>query len=69
MPLQVCSGPLRLWDGTAGVAAEGLTEAIAERLTISLETARNHIRIVCRERDCCTRLEAVATARRLGLVA
>ncbi|HLF00060.1 MAG TPA: helix-turn-helix transcriptional regulator [Gaiellaceae bacterium] len=100
MPLQVCSGPLRLWDGIVGVAgvlhvaeagaarvsdhsvsltprqhevlgllAEGLTEAIAERLTISLETARNHIRTVRRERDCHTCLEAVATARRLGLVA
>ena len=50
--------------------AEGLnTEAIADRLTISLDTARNHIRAVRQELDCHTRLEAVVTARRLGLVA
>jgi len=50
--------------------AEGLnTEAIAGRLTISLDTARNHIRAVRQELDCHTRLEAVVTARRLGLVA
>lgn len=50
--------------------AEGLsTEAIAERLTISLDTARNHIRAVRQELDSHTRLEAVVTARRLGLVA
>jgi PAS domain S-box-containing protein len=49
--------------------AEGLdTIAIARRLDISAETARNHIRAVLAALNCHSRLEAVAEARRAGLI-
>lgn len=49
--------------------AEGLsTEAVAKRLGVALETARNHIRAVLRRLDVHSRLEAVVEARRRGLL-
>jgi len=45
------------------------TEQIAERLHLSVETVRNHIRAVLRALDVHSRLEAVAVARREHLVA
>jgi PAS domain S-box-containing protein len=52
------------------LVARGLsTTAIAERLTLSRETVRNHIRNVLRELNVHTRGEAVAAAGRLGLLA
>lgn len=48
---------------------EGLsTDAVAERLGVALETARNHIRAVLRRLDVHSRLEAVVEARRRGLL-
>jgi PAS domain S-box-containing protein len=50
--------------------ASGLsTSEIATRLTLSTETVRNHLRSVFRELHVHTRLEAIAAARRLGLLA
>jgi PAS domain S-box-containing protein len=49
--------------------AEGVaTNAIARQLDISAETARNHIRAVLAALDCHSRLEAVAAARRAGII-
>ena len=49
--------------------AEGTsTTAIADQLGISEQTARNHIRAVLKALDCHSRLEAVAAARRLGII-
>jgi PAS domain S-box-containing protein len=49
--------------------ASGLTTAeIANELTISNETVRNHIRSILRELDAHTRPEAVANAQRFGLL-
>ena len=45
------------------------TEQIAQRLHISTETVRNHIRAVLRALDASSRLEAVANARRWHLLA
>jgi PAS domain S-box-containing protein len=45
------------------------TEQIAERLHLSVETVRNHIRAVLRALNVHSRLEAVAVARREHLVA
>jgi PAS domain S-box-containing protein len=45
------------------------TEQIAEKLHLSTETVRNHIRAVLRALDVHSRLEAVAVARREHLVA
>jgi PAS domain S-box-containing protein len=51
------------------LVASGLsTKEIAEQLSISIETVRNHLRRVLRELDAHTRIEAVATAQRLGLL-
>ena len=44
------------------------TEQIAQELNISLETVRNHIRAVLRKLGARSRLEAVAKARRQGLI-
>jgi PAS domain S-box-containing protein len=44
------------------------TEQIARELNISVETVRNHIRAVLRKLDARSRLEAVAKARRQGLI-
>jgi PAS domain S-box-containing protein len=50
--------------------ADGLSTAqIAERLMLSTETVRNHVRRVLMELQVHTRLEAIAVARRLGLLA
>ena len=50
--------------------ASGLaTSEIATKLTISTETVRNHVRSVLRELHVHTRLEAIAAARRVGLLA
>ena len=50
--------------------AEGLsTVEIARRLVISSETVRNHVRYVFRELSAHSRVEAIATAQRLGLLA
>jgi len=47
--------------------ASGLsTSEIAKKLTISTETVRNHVRSVLRELHVHTRLEAIASARRLA---
>ena len=48
---------------------EGLsTEAIASRLGVAVETARNHIRAVLRGLDVHSRLEAVVEGRERGLL-
>ena len=50
--------------------ASGLSTAeIAKRLTLSTETVRNHLRSLFRELRAHTRPEAIAAARRLGLLA
>jgi PAS domain S-box-containing protein len=50
--------------------ASGLsTSEIAKKLTISTETVRNHLRSLFRELHVHTRPEAIAAARRLGLLA
>jgi PAS domain S-box-containing protein len=53
-----------------GLVASGLSTAeIAVQLTISPETVRNHLRSLFSELDAHTRLEAIAAAQRLGLLA
>ncbi len=50
--------------------AAGLSTAdIATELTLSTETVRNHLRSVFRELHAHTRIEAIAAAQRLGLLA
>jgi LuxR family transcriptional regulator, regulator of acetate metabolism len=50
--------------------ASGLpTAEIARGLAISPETVRNHLRNASRELGAHNRVEAIATARRLGLLA
>jgi DNA-binding CsgD family transcriptional regulator len=50
--------------------ASGLSTAeIAKELTLSPETVRNHLRNVFAELNAHSRPEAVAAARRLGLLA
>jgi PAS domain S-box-containing protein len=50
--------------------ASGLsTSEIAKQLTLSTETVRNHVRSLFRELHVHTRPEAIAAARRLGLLA
>jgi DNA-binding NarL/FixJ family response regulator len=44
------------------------TEAIADRLGVAVETARNHIRALLRRLEVHSRLEAVVEARRRGLL-
>ena len=51
------------------VAAGLSTSEIAKKLTLSTETVRNHLRSVFRELNVHTRPEAIAAARRLGLLA
>ena len=53
-----------------GLIASGLsTTEIAAHLTISPETVRNHLRSLFSELHAHTRLEAIAAAQRLGLLA
>jgi PAS domain S-box-containing protein len=53
-----------------GLIAAGLsTSEIATQLTISRETVRNHLRSLFSELHVHTRLEAIAAAQRLGLLA
>jgi PAS domain S-box-containing protein len=53
-----------------GLIASGLSTAeIATQLTISPETVRNHLRSLFSELHVHTRLEAIAAAQRLGLLA
>jgi DNA-binding NarL/FixJ family response regulator len=48
---------------------EGLgPTAIADRLGVSLVTVRNHVAAVLHRLGCHSQLEAVATARRRGLI-
>jgi PAS domain S-box-containing protein len=55
---------------TLELLASGLSTAeIASKLTLSTETVRNHLRGVFRELHVHTRLEAIAAAQRLGLLA
>jgi len=49
------------------LAAGCSTKQIAERMSLSVETVRNHIRAVLRKLGAHSRLEAVAIARRRGL--
>lgn len=50
--------------------AEGLShDEIGERLAISSETVRTHVRKACARLGAATRTQAVATALRLGLIA
>jgi PAS domain S-box-containing protein len=50
------------------LAVGASTEQIARELNISFETVRNHIRAVLRKLGARSRLEAVAKARRQGLI-
>ena len=50
------------------LAAGHSTSEIAERMAISKETVRNHVKRVLRSLDANSRVEAVAKARRAGLV-
>ena len=53
-----------------GLIASGLsTSEIATELTLSAETVRNHLRSVFRELHAHTRVEAIVTAQRIGLLA
>jgi DNA-binding CsgD family transcriptional regulator len=48
--------------------ASGLSTAdVARELTLSTETVRNHLRNASKELNAHTRVEAIATAQRLGL--
>lgn len=51
------------------VAAGRSTAEIATELSLSVETVRNHLRRLLHELGAHTRVEAIATARRLGLLA
>ena len=53
-----------------GLIASGLSTAeVARQLTLSPETVRNHLRHASRELRAHTRVEAIAAAQRLGLLA
>jgi PAS domain S-box-containing protein len=51
------------------IASGASTSVMAKTLTLSTETVRNHVRNVLRELHVHTRLEAIAAARRIGLLA
>ena len=51
------------------IASGASTSEIAEKLTLSTETVRNYVRAVLSELGAHTRVEAIAEARRLGLLA
>jgi PAS domain S-box-containing protein len=50
------------------IASGASTSVMAKKLTLSTETVRNHVRNVLRELHVHTRLEAIAAARRIGLL-
>lgn len=50
------------------IASGRSTAEIAGELTLSTETVRNHMRGLLRELDAHTRVEAIATAQRVGLL-
>jgi PAS domain S-box-containing protein len=50
------------------IASGRSTVDIAKELTLSTETVRNHLRSLLRELGAHTRVEAIATAQRLGLL-
>ena len=50
------------------IASGRSTSEIANDLTLSTETVRNHLRSLLRELDVHTRVEAIAEAQRLGLL-
>jgi DNA-binding CsgD family transcriptional regulator len=53
-----------------GLLASGLSMSeIASELTLSTETVRSHLRSVLRELNAHTRVEAIAMAQRIGLLA
>jgi DNA-binding CsgD family transcriptional regulator len=53
-----------------GLIASGLsTDEVARELTLSPETVRNHLRNASKELRAHTRVEAIAAAQRLGLLA
>jgi len=53
-----------------GLIASGLSTAeIAQELTLSTETVRNHLRNLLRELHAHTRVEAIVMAQRIGLLA
>jgi PAS domain S-box-containing protein len=51
------------------IASGATTAEVARELTLSVETVRNHLRGTFVELRAHTRVEAIATARRLGLLA
>lgn len=52
-----------------GLLAEGVqAREIADRLGLAEATVRNHIRVILRKLGCHSQLEAVAVARRLGML-
>ena len=68
-PPAVASPLTRRQEQVLGLLADGLRpRAIAARLGLSEATVRNHIRGIRRELGCTSQLEAVAKARRLGLL-
>jgi DNA-binding NarL/FixJ family response regulator len=50
------------------IAAGLRAKSIADRLSISVSTVRNHIRAILLEFGCHSQLEAIAQARRRGLL-
>lgn len=64
------TGPLteREVEITGLLATGASTRAIAQRLFISVNTVRNHVQRVLQKLGAHSRLEAVATARRLGVI-
>jgi DNA-binding CsgD family transcriptional regulator len=51
------------------IASGSSTAAVAKELTLSTETVRNHLRNASKELRAHSRVEAIATAQRLGLLA
>jgi len=51
------------------IASGRSTSEIAKELTLSTETVRNHLRSLFKELGAHTRVEAIANAQRLGLLA
>jgi len=54
--------------GAGGLAQGASTVQIADRLVISTETVRNHVRALLRALRVHSRLEAIVEARRRGLL-